>query len=286
MQSSFPSFQAHGRATPARLPLRRTLAALILGLPLAALAHSPWLMPSAPNWSGKQAWVTVDGAISEELFAIEHQPLKLDTLQITGPGGKPVALPAVTTTRQRSSLDLNLQEDGTYVLSLVQQGFGAMWQQDGQPRRWRGTEAEWAEKGLAQVPESARASVKLIRSSSRIESFVTLNKPSALPAVQGRGLEMRSSTALTDLVQGEATVLRFTLDGKPAADLAVTLKWGGQRFGAPARELLLKTNAQGELAITWKDAGVLRLSAQAERDTSATERQRDSYVATLDVAKP
>ena len=53
--------------------------------------------------------------------------------------------------------------------------------------------------------------------------FRGISQTWALPAVQGRGLEMRSSTALTDLVQGEATVLRFTLDGKPAADLAVLL---------------------------------------------------------------
>lgn len=268
-----------------RLAWTALAAAAWLAAPIAS-AHSPWIMPSGVNWSGQQAWVTVDGAVSEELFAIEHQALKLDAMQVTGPGGKVLTLPAVTTTRQRSSVDLNLQESGTYVLSLVQQGFGAMWTQDGQPRRWRGTSAEWQDKGRLQVPEAALASLKLVSSRSRLESFVTLNRPSALPPVQGTGLEMRADTPLTDLVQGDATVLRFMLDGVPARQLQVTLKWGGQRFGAPARELLLKTDERGEVKVLWPAAGVLRLSVQAEREVSAGQLQRDSYVATLDVARP
>ena len=99
----------NAQLVPARPGLRRLAwtalaAAAWLAAPIAS-AHSPWIMPSGVNWSGQQAWVTVDGAVSEELFAIEHQALKLDAMQVTGPGGKVLTLPAVTTTRQRSSVD-------------------------------------------------------------------------------------------------------------------------------------------------------------------------------------
>jgi len=63
--------------------LNKTVVALALaGLSLVSLsahAHKPWLLPSSTDVEAGRdgsAWVTVDAAISEGLFDIDHQPLR------------------------------------------------------------------------------------------------------------------------------------------------------------------------------------------------------------------
>src|SRR5690606_27185828 len=50
--------------------------ALALCLPFHAEAHRVWMLPSATVLSGNEAWVTVDGAVSNDLFYFEHVPLR------------------------------------------------------------------------------------------------------------------------------------------------------------------------------------------------------------------
>ena len=65
--------------------LNKSLVALALaGMALTAHAHKPWLLPTSTIVEGKEAWVTIDAAISEGLFDVDHQPLKIDTVVITG----------------------------------------------------------------------------------------------------------------------------------------------------------------------------------------------------------
>ena len=55
----------------------------------AAQAHNVWLLPSTTVLS-KAEWITVDAAVSDGLFEIDHQPLRLDALQVSGPDGAKV----------------------------------------------------------------------------------------------------------------------------------------------------------------------------------------------------
>lgn len=57
-----------------RIPTRiaAAAAALVLSLPIAAQAHRAWLLPSATVLSGKDVWVTVDAAVSNDLFFFER----------------------------------------------------------------------------------------------------------------------------------------------------------------------------------------------------------------------
>ncbi|MFT4251420.1 MAG: DUF4198 domain-containing protein, partial [Caulobacter sp.] len=59
--------------------------AALAALPLAAHAHRGWLVPSATVLSGDGAWVTVDAAVSNELFYPDHRPMRLDAVVITTP---------------------------------------------------------------------------------------------------------------------------------------------------------------------------------------------------------
>ena len=52
-----------------------------------ASAHRQWMMPSATVLSGDDVWVTVDAAVSNDLFYFEHQPLRLDAVKAWAPDG-------------------------------------------------------------------------------------------------------------------------------------------------------------------------------------------------------
>ena len=88
------------------------------------------------------------------------------------------------------------------------------------------------------------------------------------------------------LFAGEAAKFRFTLDGKPAADLAVEIVPGGSRWRNAQNEIALKTDKNGEISVTWPAAGMywLETNLQDKNVTvpKATAR-RASYVATFEV---
>jgi len=88
--------------------------AALAGLGANAQAHKPWMLPSSAMVEGADAWVTVDAAISEDLFDINHMPLKLDALEITGPDGARVTPQNVLVGHLRSSFDVQLVKPGTY----------------------------------------------------------------------------------------------------------------------------------------------------------------------------
>ena len=94
--------------------LNKPLIALALaGLAMNAHAHRPWMVPSSTMVESKDAWVTVDAAVSEGLFEIDHQPLRLDALVVTGPDGATVAPANVVTGRLRSVFDVKMEKPGT-----------------------------------------------------------------------------------------------------------------------------------------------------------------------------
>ena len=63
----------------------------------------------------------------------------------------------------------------------------------GQPKRWRGTPDKFA----AEVPADAQ-DLKVTQSAGRVETYVTVGKPSAVKA-SGKGLELVPVTHPNDL---------------------------------------------------------------------------------------
>lgn len=63
------------------------LSTILAALPFTAQAHKAWLLPSQTVIAGQSPWITVDAAISNDLFYFNHAPLSLDTLIITAPNG-------------------------------------------------------------------------------------------------------------------------------------------------------------------------------------------------------
>lgn len=257
------------------------IAASVSLLALPAQAHRAWLLPSATVLSGTDAWITVDAAISNDLFYFEHHPMQLDNLSIEGPDGKTVAPENLAKGRFRSTFDVKLAQPGTYKLTVTNQGVFANYKMDGQTKRWRGKEADLEKAIPAKATE-----VKISENHSRVESFVTSGKPStdALKAA-GTGLEMIPVTHPNNLAAGEKATFRLMLDGQPASGVEVAVVPGGIRYRDKLNDSKVTTDASGTFSVTWPGPGFYWMSASVRDDKSKIKnaQRRSNYSATVEV---
>lgn len=228
-----------------------------LALPMSASAHRGWMVPSFTTLSGDGSWVTVDAAISNELFYPDHRAMRTDGVQVLGPDGTADKIQNAATGQFRSTFDVQLTKPGTYKIFTATNSVMASYTENGEVKRFRGSPDDFAK----QVPAGA-ADLKTIKSSSRNETFVTRDKPStdALKPT-GKGLELVPVTHPTDVVATEAATFKFLLDGKPAADLEVTFIPGGARWRATPGEIKVKTGADGAVKFTLPEAGMYWVNA-------------------------
>jgi len=262
--------------------LARAAFCAALVLPFAAQAHKMWMVPSATVISGDDAWVTVDAAVSNDLYYPDHFPAKLDQLVITAPDGSTVKPENAATGKYRSTFDVPVPQKGTYRLALVNQGMFASYELDGQKKRWRGTPAEF--KGA--IPAGAK-NVEVSEMASRVETFVSQGSPGgvALKPV-GTGLELVPVSQPNDLMAGEKATFQLLLDGKPAANLKVVAINGATRYRNAQDELDTTTDKDGKFSFTWPAAGMYWVNASTEdKRTSVKEAKsrRLAYTATLEV---
>ena len=269
--------------------MKKTLLAIALAtLSLHASAHRPWLYPQSTNVEAKEAWVTIDGAISEGLFDVDHMALKLDDATVIDPDGLSAPVPKPVMGKQRSSFDLKMAKDGTYKISLVTLSVMGSYKDkaSGEIKRFRGTEESYAKD----VPSDAQ-DLKTVRTHARLETFVSANKQSAgALKPSGTGLEMVPVTHPTDLRPGETASWRFQLDGKPLPNFAFSLTPGGVRHRGVLGEIRLATDAKGEAKVKLPAAGMYWLYAGypvgVEKGIPAdgpADTRRYSYAATLEI---
>lgn len=252
----------------------------------AASAHRPWIMPTTTMVETKDAWVTVDGAVSEGLFDFDHMPLRMDGALVTDPDGNTAAAPAAVTGKLRSSIDLPLPKEGTYRIALVSNNVMGSYKAGGEVKRFRGSEADFAK----QVPAGAEDVRKTI-TQQRIETFVSAHKTSggALKPTNS-GLEMVPLTHPNDLRANETMRVRFLLDGKPLPNLPFSLVPGGVRYRGVAGEIRLTTDAKGEASFKLPAANMYWMNAAwpanpgkgPAPDNGPAEVRRYAYTATLE----
>jgi uncharacterized GH25 family protein len=300
--------------------LKWTALTLAVCLPLSAQAHRAWMLPSATVLSGEAPWITVDAAVSNDLFYFEHFPLLLEGI------GKPLALPARGAApaaadaaqkapapapmrrpankllilapdgsdvqaengavgRYRSTFDVQLTQKGTYKLAVASGGLMASWKENGLAHRWMGK----AEDLAKQVPAKADE-LRVVQSNNRIEVFVTAGDTTDTVFKPTKtGLEMLPITHPNDLFAGETAEFTFLLDGKPAKNLEVVVIPGGNRYRDATDELNLTTDDKGVLSVTWPTPGMYWLEAELKTSDGVkkplTER-RAVYSATLEVLAP
>ncbi len=230
------------------------VAALALIVPGAASAHRPWLKPAAAMTDGK--WISIDGATSEHLFDFDSFPLKLDGLTITAPDGKAVTPDSVSVAHMRTGFDVPLDTPGTYRIALVTDTVMARYNDaNGQTQRFRGTAAEFAKAVPANAPGLAVSHMV-----SRVETFVDAGKSSAIVPT-GQGLELIPESDPGQLTVDDAAKFKFLLDGKPAANLAVSIIPGGVRYREALKDQLLTTDVNGEIVVHWPVAETYLIAA-------------------------
>ena len=247
----------------------------------AAQAHNVWLLPSSTVLS-KADWITVDAAVSNDLFFFNHRPLALESLSVTAPDGSTVQPENLAKGKLRSVFDLNLTQTGTYRIAVINEGVFARWKDKatGQVKRARGTPDNIA----SQIPADAQE-IEVTQSAGRIESFVTVGKPSALRPT-GKGLELIPVTAPSDLVKGEKASFNLLVDGQPARDIEVTVTPGNTRYRDKVGEQTFKTDANGQFSISWPQAGMYWLESNTHDNKTSVARAKErrlSYAVTLEV---
>ena len=260
------------------------LAALVLALavPFAAQAHKAWVLPSQTVLSGNDPWITVDAAVSNDLFYFNHVPLRVENVVIVAPDGSKPAPQNGHTGKYRSVFDLQLAQTGTYRIAVVNAGLFANWEENGEPKRWRGT----PETFKTEVPADAK-NLQVTQSAGRIETFVTNGSPStgALAATNS-GLELIPITHPNDLFAGETANFQLLIDGKPAPDLKIEIVAGGTRYRDAQNEIHATSDADGKFSVTWPAAGMYWLETSLQDDKASiapAKNRRASYVATLEV---
>jgi uncharacterized GH25 family protein len=276
--------------------------ALFLSAPLTAHAHRVWMLPSATVLSGDDVWITVDAAVSNDLFYFEHFPLQIANLggpaaalpgargragqlSVTAPDGSAVPHQNGSTGRYRSTFDVHLTQKGTYKIAVLNTGVFASYKENGQAKRWSGTVEDFAKS----VPAKAE-DVRATYSQNRMEVFVTSGKPTTgTLKPSGSGLELSPVTHPNDLVAGTAATFKLMLDGQPAAKVAVTVIPGGNRYRDKLGEMSLTTDGEGKFSITWPEPGMYWMEAVVRDDKTPVKelkQRRAGYVATLEVLPP
>jgi len=267
---------------------RMKLLATALGLSAIAAplqAHRLWITPSTTTVSGDDDWVTFDGAVSNDLFYADHQPLRAEPV-VVQPDGTPGKVENFSIGKYRATFDLHLIQKGTYKLVVQSGGVMGNYKVDGVEKRLpRGTTAAQL---VTAVPAGA-TDVKLSEMVNRLEVFVTSGKPTdTVLKPTGQGLELVPVTHPDDLVSSEPATFKFIADGKPAAGVTVTVIPGGARYRATVGELTFKTDATGLVAIKWPSAGLFWVNATATAPSTAipNAEKRMGYTTVVEVLNP
>ena len=275
------------------LVARLIAAAALVSVPAALSAHRMWMLPSGTVFSDTSGWVTVDAAVSNDLFFFDHQPLRLDGVKVWQPDGSEGVLQNGATGRYRSVFDVRLDKPGTWKIGTQMNAVMGSFKVDGVEKRLgrRGPPQPGAPAPLtvADIPANA-TDVKLAETSTRNEIFVTAGAPTTTVfRPTGKGLEFAPVTHPDELVAGETATFRFLVDGKPAPGLKVTIIPGGKRYRNDEGARELSTGTDGVLSITWPAAGMYWLNATLTDTKATTPRateRRMSYVTTLEVLTP
>jgi len=266
-------------------------AALAALAAVPASAHRQWMMPSSTVVSGDDVWVTVDAAVSNDLFYFEHQPMRLDAMKAWAPDGTEAAIENKSTGRYRSTFDVHLTQKGTWRIASVADMLTGSYDLNGKTERLpRGTTTT----NLAERLPAGATNVKTAEANNRNEIFVSVGEPTTtLFKPVGKGIELVPVTHPNDLVAGETATFQFLFDGKPTAGLPVTVIQGGIRYRDQLGQMDLTTGADGKVEMTWAEPGMYWLNVttpQVERKEGEGAppplARRASYVTTLEVLAP
>lgn len=264
--------------------------AVSVTLSMTTQAHRAWFLPAATVLSGEEPWVTVDGAVSNDIFYTDHAAMSLNSLEVYGPDGNLVEVQNQNTGKYRSTFDLQLLTEGTYKIGTASIGLNARWvTAEGERGSWPGRRRAASQAtefdAATMVPEGA-TDLTVSMSSRRIETFVTAGTPTeTVFELTNKGLEMQPITHPNDLFDGETARFRMLIDGEPAVGAEVTVVPDGIRYRYSQNDQVLETDAEGVVAIDWTGAGLywVEVSYQDDKAQGQATSRSGTYVMTLEV---
>ncbi|MDF0488257.1 DUF4198 domain-containing protein [Sphingomonas sp. H39-1-10] len=293
-----------------RPAFRLATAAALLSCAAPALAHRAWLVPSTTIVSGTDDWVSIDAAISNDLFFADHNPMRSEMVKVWAPDGSPAQIQNAATLHYRSVFDVRIDKPGTWKIGTTQSAVIGSFKLDGVEWRVGGRgfggaarppapgAARPAGEGapprpsvatVADIPANA-TDIKLTEVIGQNNVFITAGAPTTTVfQPTNTALEMVPVTHPDELVSNEPATFRFLIDGKPAAGLKVTLVPGGKRYRDSEGAFDVTTGADGVAEVKWPFAGLFWLNAtttDAHPSAPRATERRMSYTATLEVVAP
>ncbi|MDF2493867.1 DUF4198 domain-containing protein [Sphingomonas sp.] len=290
--------------------LKTLLLAAIGAATLAApaMAHRQWLLPSTTTLSDTNQYVTVDAAVSNDLFYPDHVAMRPEQIKVWAPDGTTGTIENAATGRHRTTFDVKVDKPGTWKIGTEMSSAMGSFKLNGEEWRVGGRRgppppAATAAGGMApqgrprvrsvatpaEIPAGA-TDVRLTEMMSQNATFVTAGPPSeGVFKPIGKGLEFQPITHPGALVADEEGQFRFLVDGKPAAGVKVTVVPGSKKFREAEGAQELVTGADGVLRVSWPVPGMYWMSAtMTDAKTTvprATER-RMTFTTTLEVPAP
>lgn len=200
-------------------------------LSLSAHAERAWLLPSATVLAGREQWITVDAAESDQLFFFNHAALSLNGLKIIAPDGSLQLPEQLLQGKLRTTFDLHLRQQGTWKISALEPSTG----------------------------ERCETYVSLGQPTTHV------TEPTGL------GLEIHALTHPNDLVSTKPASFTLLLDGKPQAYATVMIVPGSDRYPNHADSMALKTDNNGQFWVRWPHAGLYLMQATLSSATPTAE---------------
>ncbi|MDG2525621.1 DUF4198 domain-containing protein [Stenotrophomonas sp. HITSZ_GD] len=259
------------------------LAAVLAVVAWPAAAHMPYLAPATFQVQAGGT-VTLDAAFAEAFF-VPEAAFDDSHFSILGPDGRETAPERVVPLHTRVVVEHALPQDakGTYRFSTGER-LGAVfrtWEIDGRKVSSRDANAP--------VPAGAKVTSHF-QSRIRAETYLTVGAPDrGALRPYGHGLELVAVTHPSDLYANEPIEFELQFDGKPLADTAVQLSeavWSSDR---QAREVELRSDAQGRVRWAHPASGIwlaLARHRSAAPAGAAAPEYSNSYSLVFHVLNP
>ena len=81
-----------------------------------AMAHRQWLLPSTTTLSDTNQYVTVDAAVSNDLFYPDHVAMRPEQIKVWAPDGTTGTIENAATGRHRTTFDVKVDKPGTWKI--------------------------------------------------------------------------------------------------------------------------------------------------------------------------
>lgn len=261
--------------------LKLFAAAALLTIPGLASAHRMWLLPSGTIFSGTDSWVTVDSAVSNDLFYADHQPGRIEWVKVWQPDGTPGHIQNGSTGRYRSVFDVQLDKPGTWKIGSEMSGIMGSFKVDGVEKRVGGRGGPPGPNGVRQPPLTvadipANATDVTHRDAGPQRDLRHGGRADAhRPETRGQGAGVRSRHPPRRIGRGRDGEVPLPGRRQACAEPEGHDRPRRQRYRDAEGAKEVTTDAQGLLSYAWPAAGMYWVNATLT-DDKPTARARPS----------